>query len=118
MKHVQEEFRNYLPELEQSINNRLGTENAVSVSAERFVSGGEAGTQQYLSVITEHSEQPLKYDLIFHVENKDIANTRGREVLTVIWQEFYKYLGRFDAEDIPVPNFNNGNDFIRKVSER
>jgi len=104
-RSVQELFRSQLPELEQAINERLGVQ-AVKISAQRFIGRNDDGMPEYQSVIEEHSEKPLNYDLLFLVRDKEVAQTRGREALTAIWQEFHRYLGRFD-----------GNDFIRKSVE-
>lgn len=115
-RRVQESFRSQLPELETAINQRLGAE-AVKLQAQRFIGRKDDGMSEYTSVVDEYSENPLSYDLMFLVRDKQVAQTRGREALTAIWQEFYRYLERFDGEHLPLPDFHNGDDFIRKSAD-
>ena len=74
-KNFQKTFKEKIQELTDAINQRIGGE-VVSINLEEIDRGGG----------------PKDYTLRFEVVDKDEFKKTGKEIITIIWDEFSKYL--------------------------
>lgn len=55
--------------------------------------------------ILENFDKIEVISLYLDYQNKDLANNRSKEFLTVAWEEFYRYLNTIDGINLPIPDF-------------
>jgi len=100
-------------ELNERICNRLGVEphDIMELTGEYLPTAD--GYYEPISISKAMKEGYGLYVNV-NVQNPLLARYRGREVLTAVWEEFYKYVNGFLGEEKPVPDFKGGDIFVKK----
>lgn len=116
-RKIQEDFRNHISEVENNINARF-TGKAVKIELQGYTREEGYDNEGYPIIVEQSLEDSVAdgsgYVLWIKISQANITDRLGREILTAIWQEFYKYLGNFDRKELPQPDFDEGNIFVEK----
>lgn len=111
---LQLEFLNGINELNRKIAEQHfgGEPLAYFQLTGDYVDWGEDGVQQL--TLQETIDQHRSLLLYINVPDMVISQEHGKEILVIMWQEFIDYLKSLDQRDLPDPDFQNGEIFVRK----
>lgn len=112
---IQNDFINHLPNLNIVLSKRLGLRSTVPIF--RLEDDPVETLDGHDAVITvkEALDNDLPVTMFVRVKDLPIKENDGNKTLTIVWEEFWKYMNDFDGAEKPVPDFEGGKVFVKKT---